>query len=131
MSKGKSRERIVIPTHFRGLVSQFAIEFWFEKFCPNRQKFLEGVPAVYAQYVKMGAVSDVEPDVQSADRASLDAVALLVGHAVDREQSLVDWIESNNQTYPSTPGGWLDVCAAAGWLIIQVYVRELRENGGD
>lgn len=127
MTKAKPRERVVIPTHYRAHVTEYAMSEWFEKHCPNRATFLIGVPVIYSEYVKMGAVQG-GVDIHYADKEALEAVAKLVGSAVDREQSLVDWIEGNQQIYPSKPDEWLSVCTAAGFLITQVYFREFIEK---
>lgn len=131
MAAGKERERVVIPTHRRALVTEYAMADWFDKHCPHRRHLLAGVPSVYKEYITMSAGASEDADIRYADNTSLDAVALLVGRSIDREQSLVEWIESNDQTYPSDAEGWFGVCTAAGWLVIQTYFREFAANGGE
>lgn len=130
MGQDERRERVIIPTHYRAHVTEYAMADWFDKHCPNREKFLEGVPVLHEQYAAMSTITGSEADILYADKDALEAVALLVGRSVDREQSLVAWIERNHQSYPSSPEGWLSVCTAAGWLITQAYFRQLGGKGG-
>ncbi|MCZ9633413.1 hypothetical protein [Rhodococcus sp. BH5] len=104
---------------------------WLSKHCPNRKRLLDGVPVVYKEYMAMSSGSPEDSEIRHADATALEAIALLIGRSIDREQSLVEWIEDNNQTYPSDPEGWFGVCTAAGWLVVQTYFREFVANGGE
>lgn len=96
MTKSRPRERVTIPPYYRAHVAEYGMSEWFEKHCPNRDSFLSGAPVVYGEYARMGAVRD-DADIQYIDKEALEAVAKLIGSAVDREQSLIDWIVENQQ----------------------------------
>lgn len=126
------RERVQIPTHLRSLVTQYVMKDWLKKACPGRQRLLAGVPTVYKEFVVLSVGEAGDTSVEFAETSALEAVAILLARSIDKEQSLVEWIEKNDQSYPSEPEKWLAVCLAAGWLVIQTYFREsVAQRGGE
>jgi hypothetical protein len=106
---------------------------WFSKAknCPGRERLLAGVPGLYKELIASGAEGTQDKSIENAESSSLEAVAKMIAFCVDREQSLVDWIEKNHQTFPPEPDKWYAICCAAGWIIIQTYFRErVSQSGG-
>lgn len=132
MSASAQRSRVQIPTHLRSLVTQYAMKDWLKKACPCKTRLLAGVPAVYKEFVVMSVGESGDTSIESAESTELDAVAVLLARSINKEESLVEWIEKNKQDYPSDPEQWMAVCHAAGWLVIQTYFREfVAQIGGE
>ncbi|HEY1841454.1 MAG TPA: hypothetical protein VGG53_14765 [Mycobacterium sp.] len=127
------RQRVVIPAHYRADVEAFAMEGWFEsdKHCPQRKEMLKVVGTLYQGVVSLDVESE-SSDIRLADSGALETVANMMGLIVRRNNSLADYI-SDISTLPNDKDRWYDICCAAGWLIMQIYVRELvrGQRGGD
>lgn len=121
----KEREHIVIPAHRRSHVSKYGMNEWFKtKNCPNRDQILAVVPSLYSALITSASgESDVDA-IERAEHSDLEALAGMLAHCINLDQSLVDFIDQNAQDYPADADGWYAVCCAAGWLVIQSYVRE-------
>jgi hypothetical protein len=107
---------------------------WFSKpkTCSGRERLLSGVPTMYKQLLVMSDGEADEPTIDSAEASVLDMVAKTLALAIDREESLVNWIEEHDQTYPAEADKWYAICCAAGWVVIQTYFRErISRNGGE
>jgi hypothetical protein len=127
------RERVVVPAPYRADITQYAIEEWFRKHCPGREYLLSNVDDFYNRLILAGSTDGtVHFSIREADSADLEMLARMIAPLVNKEQSLVEWIEMHDQTYAPDLERWYDICRAAGFHIIQVFVRERtkREKSG-
>lgn len=122
-------KRIVLASNYYSDVVEYSMETWLKKNCPQKQRLLESLPVLYKEIIssesdEFGDARE-KPEFVHADSSAHEAVARMIAVTIERERSLTSYVvKILKKPIPTERIRWYDICTAAGWFLIQTFVRE-------